>query len=147
MTTCIVNGKKYEIPDGASYAIIGNDVYVNGKIFVNSKDIKEKKIEIRIDGNVGSLDSGSANVTINGNCETVSNGSGNLNIKGDVKGNVTGGSGNINCGNVGGNVKAGSGTIRCGNVSGSVTSNVGTVSTNCTNITTNFGSIISNIFG
>ena len=144
MNTCYVNGKKYEIPDGASWAIIGNNVYVNDELFVNGENIKEKKIEIKIEGNVGTLNSGSANVTINGNCETASNGSGNLNIKGSVTGNVTGGSGNIKCGDVGGNVKAGSGTIHCGKVNGSVSSNAGHVSTNIGN---NFGSIVSTFFG
>lgn len=128
MNTCIVNGKRYDLPDNASISVIGNDVYVNGKKFVDGKDFKEKVINITIEGNVNELEAGSSDVKVHGNTGEIKCGSGDIVIKGDVNGNITTGSGDVTCGNVNGNVRTGSGDVSCGDIAQDVQTNSGDVS-------------------
>lgn len=145
-STVIINGKTIRIDGDCNNVCVNNNkVYVNGKPIQDCDEIKEKNIKITIDGNVGSIETGSADVIVNGDCSgDVKAGSGDITVKGNVSGGINTGSGNIKCGDVGGNVKAGSGTIHCGKVNGSVSSNSGNVSKNIGN---NFGSIVSTFFG
>lgn len=80
--TTWINNVKIE---GAQTISINNDkIYVNGKL---REDLKSPSIEVKIEGNVASVHTGSGDVT----CK-------------DVKGGVLTMSGDVTCGNVGGNI-------------------------------------------
>ena len=85
----------------------------NGKIYVNGKlreDLKSPSIEVKIEGNVVSVYTGSGNVSVTGDVTTINTASGDVTCK-DVKGGVLTMSGDVTCGNVGGNVSTMSGNI------------------------------------
>lgn len=85
----------------------------NGKIYVNGKlreDLKSPSIEVKIEGNVASVHTGSDNVSVTGDVTTINTASGDVTCK-DVKGGVLTMSGDVICGNVGGNVSTMSGNI------------------------------------
>lgn len=85
----------------------------NGKIYVNGKlreDLKSPSIEVKIEGNVASVYTGSGNVSVTGDVTTINTASGDVTCK-DVKGGVLTMSGDITCGNIGGNVNTMSGNI------------------------------------
>jgi hypothetical protein len=69
----------------------------NGKIYVDGKlreDLSEPSIEIKIEGTVNSVHTGSGNVSITGNVTAISTSSGDINCK-DVKGGIQTMSGDI----------------------------------------------------
>lgn len=85
----------------------------NGKIYVNGKlreDLKSPSIEVKIEGNVANVRTGSGDVSIIGDVSTINTASGDVACK-DVKGSVLTMSGNVTCGNVNGNVSTMSGNI------------------------------------
>lgn len=85
----------------------------NGKIYVNGKlreDFKSPSIEIKIEGNVANVRTGSGDVSIIGDVSAINTASGDVACK-DVKGSVLTMSGNVTCGNVDGNVSTMSGNI------------------------------------
>lgn len=101
-----INGKTFS----------GNDVVINnGKIIIDGKEINnedQKTININIEGNLDSLEVGSCNkLSIKGDVGTVESGSADLAINGNVGGSVRTGSGDVVCGKVSGSVKTGSGDI------------------------------------
>lgn len=82
----------------------------NGKIYVNGKlreDLKSPSIEVKIEGNVASVHTGSGNVSVTGDVTTINTASGDVTCKDGV---LTM-SGDVTCGNVGGNVSTMSGNI------------------------------------
>lgn len=106
MSKININNSSYE---GKNISIINNKVYIDGKLVDIKDNIKE--INIIVEGDLNTLESGSGNVIVKGNAESVSTGSGNVRVDGLIKGDVKTGSGNVNCSNVNGNVKTGSGDI------------------------------------
>lgn len=127
MNVCVVNGKRYELPDG-SVSIINDEIYVNGKKYVDGKDFKEKTLNITIEGNVNNIEIPSGKVTVNGDAGNVSTTSGDITIKGQVSGGVSTTSGDVEIGgNVGGNIHTVSGDIKCSQVIGEANSVSGDV--------------------
>ena len=65
MSSVIINGKTITIDGNCNnVSVINNKVYVNGKLIQDCDEIKEKNIKITIDGNVGSIETGSADIII-----------------------------------------------------------------------------------
>lgn len=111
MNVVTVNGKTYNLPNG-NVSVIGNKVYLNGKLVEDCNEIKEKEITIIIQGdnNTVSLDAG--NITVKGNANDVSTKSGDIEIGGDAN-NITSISGDIEVfGNARGNCRSNSGDVR-----------------------------------
>jgi len=112
MNTVVVNGKKYTVPNG-SVSVIGNKVYVDGKLITDESGCTSKEIKIVINGNVeGGIKVDSGNVTVFGDCKDIST------MSGDVE-----------CRNVNGNIKTQSGDVKCGNVTGDINTMSGDVTT------------------
>lgn len=108
MNTVVVNGKKYSIPDG-SISVIGNKIYVNGKLITDESG--NTKINIVVNGSVnGDIKTDCGDIKISGNCNNVQTISGDIEC-GDVNGNVQTTSGDIKCKNVKGSAKSVSGDI------------------------------------
>lgn len=85
----------------------------NGKVYVNGKlreDLSEPSIEIKIEGTVNNVHTGSGNVSVTGDVTAISTSSGDVNCK-DVKGRVQTMSGNITCNTIAGNVSTMSGDV------------------------------------
>lgn len=85
----------------------------NGKVYVNGKlreDLSEPSIEIKIEGTVNNVHTGSGNVSVTGDVTAISTSSGDINCK-DVKGGVQTMSGDITCNTIAGNVSTMSGNI------------------------------------
>jgi len=109
MNTVIVNGKKYELPNG-DVSVINGVVYCNGKQISDTDTAKEVKIVIN--GDVSKFKCDAGDITVNGNVGTLESDTGNVTVNGNVEGDVTVDTGNIKCGNIGG-----SATTDCGNIS------------------------------
>ena len=85
----------------------------NGKIYVNGnlrEDLKGPSIEVKIEGTVNSIHTGSGNVSVTGDVTTISTSSGDVNCK-DVKGGIQTMSGDITCNTIAGDVSTMSGDI------------------------------------
>lgn len=113
MGTIIINGKRFNYSGSLSI--------INGKYFVDGKEVKDwneftkdqKTINISIEGNVDKLTVDCCEtVTITGNCGKVKTTSGDIEIGGNVDGDVESVSGDIECGNISGDAKTVSGNIR-----------------------------------
>ena len=96
-----------KIEGAQSISINNGKVYVDGKL---REDLSEPSIEIKIEGTVNSIRTGSGNVSVTGDVTAISTSSGDVNCK-DVKGEVQTISGDITCNNVSGNVSTISGDI------------------------------------
>jgi len=110
-----VNGKSFNVRDGANISITNNVLYVDGQEYVgDGYDSKEFKIEIT---------GGVANVKVERGSVVVHGDAGPVNAGGNVTcGNIFGGidaGGNVTCGNVANTIDAG-GNITCGSVGGNV---------------------------
>ena len=113
MGAIVINGKRFQIK--------GNLSIINGRYFVDGKEVKDwseftkdqKVINITIEGDVQKLDVDCCEtVHINGNCGKVKTTSGDSEVGGNVDGDVQTVSGDIDCGNVGGDASTVSGNIR-----------------------------------
>lgn len=85
----------------------------NGKIYVNGnlrKDLKNPSIEIKVEGTVNSIHTGSGNISVTGDVTAISTSSGDVNCK-NVKGGIQTMSGDITCNTIAGNVSTMSGDI------------------------------------
>lgn len=85
----------------------------NGKIYVNGnlrEDLKNSSIEIKVEGTINSIHTGSGNVSVTGDVTAISTSSGDVNCK-DVKGGIQTMSGDITCNTIAGNVSTMSGDI------------------------------------
>lgn len=118
MINIVVNGNTITVPAGSMICVTGGDVYVDGKPYFDSKDAKT--VDIRIEGNCGSLNVNRCNtIQVTGDVAGAINAGGNVSVGGSVTdGNVNAG-GSVTCGDVSGDVDAG-GSVRCGKVGGSV---------------------------
>ena len=96
-----------KIEGAQSISINNGKVYVNGNL---REDLSEPSIEIKIEGTVNNVHTGSGNVSVTGDVTAISTSSGDVNCK-DVKGRVQTMSGDVTCGNVDGNVSTMSGNI------------------------------------
>lgn len=115
MNRITVNGKTYTAPDGCSINVINNKVYADGKLIEDCNEIKEKKIEIKIEGNCGKVEVDAANLTVNGNIEgDVEVDAGNITCRGDIKGDVSVDAGNISCHHIFGNTDVDCGIVKGG---------------------------------
>ena len=116
MNTVCVNGRTYTAPDGCSINVINNKVYADGKLIEDCKECKEKKIEIKIEGNCGNIEVDAANLTVNGNIEgNVEVDAGNITCRGDIKGDVSVDAGNISCHHIFGNTEVDCGIVKGNN--------------------------------
>ena len=85
----------------------------NGKIYVNGnlrENLKGPSIEIKVEGTINSIHTGSGNVSVTGDVTAISTSSGDVNCK-DVKGGIQTMSGDITCNTIAGNVSTMSGDI------------------------------------
>ena len=103
-TTWINNVK---IKGAQSISINNGKVYVDGKL---REDLSEPSIEIKIEGTVNSVRTGSGNVSVTGDATAISTSSGDVNCK-DIKGGVQTMSGDVTCNTITGNVSTMSGDI------------------------------------
>lgn len=100
-----INGVKIE---GAQSIIIDNGkVYVNGNL---QEDFSTPYIEIKVEGNVGSINTTSGDVTINGDANSINTASGDVDCH-EVKGSVHTMSGDVTCGDIAGSVNTMSGNV------------------------------------
>lgn len=104
---------------------------LNGKIFVDGKDVTPdaKEIKIEINGNMDRLQIDHCQeVRVTGNIGALTTGSGDVYIEGNVTGSVQTASGDVECGSVGGSVQTASGDVDAEAVSGTVTTVSGDIS-------------------
>ena len=114
MNVVTINGKTYQCEGNIS--VVGNKVYSDGKLLEDCENFKEKNIKIVVNGDLGILESCSADVTINGNCTSLKSSSGDVIVKGDVMENVQTVSGDVSCTEIHGDTKTVSGDIIKGGV-------------------------------
>lgn len=111
--TIRINGKTYV---GNNISMVGNKVYIDGKLQGNGDFSEEKEIKIEVLCDIDRIES-EESVNVYGNVH------GNVFAKGSVNcDNVTGNveaKGSVNCDNVGGNVKA-NGSVNCDVIKGRV---------------------------
>jgi hypothetical protein len=109
MSKVVVNGKTFEIPNGASVSVINNNVYVNNELWTGIE--ATGPVKLIIDGDIGTImTEGSAEIngTVNGHVDV----GGSLKISnGEIHGNVHAG-GSIKCEKITGGVVAG-GSVYC----------------------------------
>ena len=96
-----------KIEGAQSISINNGKVYVDGKL---REDLSEPSIEIKIEGTVNSVRTGSGNVSVTGDVTAISTSSGDVNCK-DVKGGVQTMSGDVTCNTITGNVSTMSGDV------------------------------------
>ena len=125
MTSIIkLNGKTYR---GNSIQISGNKVIIDG--VVQDTDEKEKIINISVEGDIQNLEVDYAkDIKITGNVRTVQTSSGDVVIGGSVENNIQTSSGDVEVdGAVGGGIQTSSGDVKCGAVAGNVKTNSGNI--------------------
>ena len=96
-----------KIEGAQSISINNGKVYVDGKL---REDLSEPSIEIKIEGTVNSVRTGSGNVSVTGDVTAISTSSGDVNCK-DVKGGVQTMSGDVTCNTITGNISTMSGDV------------------------------------
>lgn len=92
-----------------------NVVVINGKVFVNGKDVTPdtKEINIDVQGNIEKLEvDACSKITITGDVHNVKTQSGDVDISGNVNGNIQTMSGDVDCGNVSGSISTMSGDVK-----------------------------------
>jgi hypothetical protein len=111
-----INGKRIDTVGSESISVIGDQIYVDGKIYDQSKfkNSKEQKVFICVVGNVEKIaQTNGANIFVKGDVNNyIENDSGNITIGGDVIGDINTDTGNVYVG---------------GNVAGDTHANVGNV--------------------
>lgn len=96
-----------KIEGAQSISINNGKVYVDGKL---RKDLSEPSIEIKIEGTVNSVHTGSGNVSVTGDVTAINTSSGDVNCQ-DVRGGVQTMSGDVTCNTIAGNVNTMSGDV------------------------------------
>lgn len=96
-----------KIEGAQSISINNGKVYVDGKL---REDLSEPSIEIKVEGTVTSIHTGSGNVSVTGDVTAISTASGDVNCK-DIKGGVQTMSGDITCNTIAGDANTMSGDI------------------------------------
>ena len=102
-----VNGKKYNVPDGSSITIEGDNVHIGDQVVSIHDKIINISIEgsvgaamttsgnIHVTGNSGTLQSTSGDITVGGNSLDICTTSGDVSVGGKIEGDITTVSGNI----------------------------------------------------
>lgn len=115
---------------GNNNIVVGRDLVIsNGRVIVDGKDLtpNTKEIVITIEGNVQSLSvDACSNIKVSGNVGSLQTSTGDV-YCGDVQGSVSTKSGDIECGSVGGNASSMSGDIDCKSVNGNVSTMSGDI--------------------
>ena len=111
MGKVVVNGRVYNTPDGASVSVINNKVYVDGKLYEDFSENKEKNIKITIEGDIQAVKVDCGDITVHGNANSVTGVNGDIKINGDVAGNVKTTNGDISAHSIQGDAKTISGDI------------------------------------
>lgn len=96
-----------KIEGAQSISINNGKVYVDGKL---REDLSEPSIEIKVEGTVTSIHTGSGSVSVTGDVTAISTASGDVNCK-DIKGGVQTMSGDITCNTIAGDANTMSGDI------------------------------------
>lgn len=108
-----INGRSFS---GSNISIIGGKVIVDGKEVDGLQD--EKEINIVVNGDIETLQSGNGNVSVTGSAGSVQTVNGGVEITGNVTGSIKTVNGDIRCGEVHGSVNSVNGNItRKGNES------------------------------
>lgn len=100
----VINGREINIPNGSNISIVGNQIYVDGKIYRDEQLEDKKIVQIVITGDVGNITSDcdvscknvNGNIKCGRDCEVI----------GDITGDVIAGR-DIECDKVNGSAKAG----------------------------------------
>ncbi len=117
-----INGKTYS---GNNIQISNSKVIIDGKDVTNDHDTKE--ITITVEGNIENLTVDHAKtVEVHGNVGSVKSGSADVTC-GNVNGNVQTGSGDVECSHIVGNVQTGSGDVKSNTITGSVKTSSGDI--------------------
>jgi hypothetical protein len=102
---------------------------INGKVFIDGKDVTPdaKEISISVEGNIENLEVDHAKaITIKGDVNKVKTGSGDISC-GNITGGAQTGSGDIDCGVINGDVQTGSGDVNSTTITGSVRTGSGDI--------------------
>jgi hypothetical protein len=119
LSTIIINGKRFF---GSKLEI---EVRIDGKLI---KLEQLPNIDIVVQGNLETMDVGAANsIGVQGSVGRIKSGSADVKC-GDVRGDVSTASGAVECGDVQGSVTTTSGDVDCGNIGGNITTVTGDVS-------------------
>lgn len=102
-----INGRSFS---GSNISIVGGKVIVDGKEVDGLQD--EKQINIVVNGDIETLQSGNGNVTVSGVTGSVQTVNGEIEITGSVGGSVKTVNGNVRCGEVRGSVNSVNGNIK-----------------------------------
>lgn len=102
-----INGKRFEVPDGAEVSIKDNKIYVGGEELNGGIEVGDRELHIYI----------AEGARVEGVRSEKS-----LNVHGEIHGNVQAG-GAVNCDNVEGDVYA-SGAVNCDDIHGNVQASV-----------------------
>lgn len=102
-----INGVSFS---GSNISIVGGKVIVDGKEVDGLQD--EKEINIVVNGDIKSLQSGNGNVSVAGAVESVQTVNGEIKISGSVAGSVKTVNGDVYCGEVHGSVNSVNGNIK-----------------------------------
>lgn len=107
----VINGKSYDVPDGASLSINANGVLVNGKPLLPTDESKPRPVlVITIKGNV-QIVKDVKSVSITGDAGNVATTNGNITIGKNVTGAVTSVNGKISAESIAGPVSTVNGNI------------------------------------
>ena len=120
MAQIVINNRNFM---GSSVSIINGKVIIDGK----EETIDDKEINIRVDGNIDTLDVGYCNkLDIVGNINKARSGSGDINCL-NITGGAQVGSGDIECETINGDVQTGSGDVKSNTITGSVRTGSGDI--------------------
>lgn len=107
----IINGKSYDVPDGASISVDGRGVFVNGKPLLPIDESKPRPIfTVAIKGNV-QIVKDVRSVTVEGDAGNVATTNGDVTIAKGVNGAVTSVNGNISAETIAGPVSTVNGNV------------------------------------
>lgn len=108
-----INGREFNMEDGASINISGNDIII-GNHSIDLSDFGDTKVfNVVVHGNVREIDASSSSVTVNGDVDNVKTVSGSVKVSGEVKGSIKTVSGSVKSeGSISGSVKTVSGSVR-----------------------------------
>lgn len=102
-----INGRSFL---GSNINIVGGKVIVDGKEVDGLQD--EKEINIVVNGDIKTLQSGNGNVSVTGSVDSVQTVNGEIKITGSVGNSVKTVNGDVHCGEVHGSVNSVNGDIK-----------------------------------
>jgi hypothetical protein len=106
-----------------------NITIINGKVFIDGKDVtpEGKEINISVQGNIDSLEIDFAtSIQVHGDVNKLRSGSANVKCT-NITGGVQTGSGDVECTNIEGDVQTGSGDVEATTITGSVKTGSGDI--------------------